>query len=227
MHSFRTKSDRVNIIPSRISQNNILLETYYSKMNRIDRVVYINLNKRPDRRKHIESLLSQYNITADRFEAIEHANGLYGCGQSHLAVLKMARDNGWRNVLILEDDILCNVSPIEFEDRLSTLFTEGPEFDVFMLDVNLQRSKPAEHDWITRVLYAHCAGAYIVQGHYYQTIIDLYEWALPLLLQTGMHWVFANDAVWGQLQEVDRWYTFKEQIFRQMSGYSDTKNMVI
>ena len=196
-------------------------------MEYIDQVVYINLAKRPDRREHIEAFLDEYDIPAQRFEAIEHANGLYGCGQSHLAVLKMARDNGWRNVLIFEDDIICNVSSQVFERNIERLFTEGPEFDVCMLDVNLQRSKPTEFEWLTRVQYAHCAGAYIVQGHYYQTLIDLYEWALPLLLQTGMHWVYANDAVWERLQEMDKWYTFQEQICRQMAGYSDTKNMHI
>jgi GR25 family glycosyltransferase involved in LPS biosynthesis len=196
-------------------------------MNYIDKVVYINLNKRPDRREHIESFLSKHCIAAERFEAIEHGNGLYGCGQSHLEVLKMARDNGWQNVLILEDDILFNVSSQEFNKNIERLFEEGPEFDVFMLDINLQRSVPAEQDWLVRVKYAHCAGAYIVQQHYYQTIIDLYEWALPLLLQTGMHWVYANDAVWGRLQEVDKWYTFKLQMIRQMGGYSDTKNMMV
>lgn len=205
-------------------------------MNHIDKVVYINLQKRQDRRTHIESVLSDYGIEATRFEAVEHspngsANtplyGLYGCGQSHLAVLKMARDNGWKNVLILEDDILVTLSKQEFEQNIERVFTQGPEFDVFMLDINLQRSEPTEQDWLTRVKYAHCAGAYIVQSHYYQKLIDLYEYALPLLLQTGAHWIYANDAVWGQLQEVDNWYTFKEQVCRQMQGYSDTKNMVI
>jgi glycosyl transferase family 25 len=196
-------------------------------MNHIDHVVYINLAKRADRREHIENVLAEYDIPGERFEAIEHQNGLYGCGLSHLAVLKMARDNGWRNVLILEDDIVFNVSSQSFENQIERLFVEGPDFDVCMLDINLQRSKPAEHDWLIRVLYAHCAGAYIVQRHYYQALIDLYEWSLPLLLQTGMHWVYANDAVWERLQEMDRWITFREQICKQIGGYSDTKNMVV
>jgi GR25 family glycosyltransferase involved in LPS biosynthesis len=207
-------------------------------MNHIDKVVYINLNKRTDRRQHIESLLSTYDIPAQRFEAIEHEpngsaqgsplNGLYGCGLSHLAVLKLARDNGWRNVLILEDDILFNIPKQDFEQDIERLFTQGPDFDVFMLDINLQRSHPVPpYDWLIGVDYAHCAGAYIVKQHYYQQLIDLYEVALPLLLQTGAHWIYANDAVWGKLQESGKWYTFKEQICRQMSGYSDTKNMHI
>jgi len=197
-------------------------------MNHIDKVVYINLKKRTDRRKHIESLLSTYDIPAERFEAIEHSYGLYGCGLSHLAVLKMARDNGWRNVLILEDDILFNLPKQDFEQDIERLFTQGPAFDVCMLDINLQHSHQVPpYDWLIGVDYAHCAGAYIVKQHYYQQLIDLYEWALPLLLQTGAHWIYANDAVWGKLQGNGKWYTFKEQVCRQMSGYSDTKNMHI
>ena len=204
-------------------------------MQNIDKVVFINLNRREDRRIHMERILEEYDIAAIRFEAVEHLptgsastplHGLYGCGQSHLAVLKMARDNGWQNVLILEDDIQFELSSQDFERQIERLFKEGPEFDVCMLDINLQRSIP-ETDWLLRVHYAHCAGAYIVKQHYYQKLIDLYECALPLLLTTGAHWIYANDAVWGQLQEVDNWITFKRQICRQMSGYSDTKNMVI
>ena len=197
----------------------------------VEKVVYINLQKRADRRQHIEQILAEYDIVAERFEAIEHPNGLYGCGLSHLAVLKMARDNSWKNVLILEDDIEFKVSSQTLETTIDRLFSEEdglPGFDVFMLDINMQRSEPIpDFDWLVRVLYAHCAGAYIVQGHYYQKLIELYEWALPLLAETGMHWVYANDAVWGRLQEADKWYTCKDRICGQISGYSDTKNMVI
>ena len=196
-------------------------------MNHIDKVVYINLDRRTDRRTHMEAHLAEYDIAAERIAAIEHENGLYGCGLSHLAVLKMARDQGWNRVLILEDDIQFEVSSSQVEDSIGRLFSEGPAFDVCMLDVNLQRFEASQHDWLTRVLYAHCAGAYIVNQHYYTTLIDLYEWALPLLLETGMHWVYANDAVWGSLQEKDRWYTFQTRLCKQMAGYSDTKNMVI
>lgn len=197
-------------------------------MDHIDKVFYINLERRQDRRAHTETVLTEYAIPAERFDAISHSHGLYGCGLSHLAVLKLAQERGYKNVLILEDDILINAPKNEFHDRLSNLFEHGPAFDVAMLDVNLQQSERIEHcDWLIRVKYAHCAGAYIVQGHYYQKLIDLYEWALPKLLETGAHWIYANDAVWGGLQSSDMWVTFTEQLCRQMGGYSDTKNMEI
>jgi glycosyl transferase family 25 len=196
-------------------------------MQYIDKVVYINLDKRTDREEHMKSLLEKYNIHAQRYTAIEHSYGLYGCGMSHLNVLKMARDNQWKNVLILEDDILFNYEPEEIERMIRKLFEEGPEFDVCMLDVNLQQSEKTDYDWLIRVKHSYCAGAYIVSGSYYQKIIDLYEWALPKLLDTGMHWIYANDSAWRELQQKDRWFTFKEQLCKQMPGYSDTKNMVI
>jgi GR25 family glycosyltransferase involved in LPS biosynthesis len=174
----------------------------------------------------MKTLLNEYGIEAERFAAIEHSYGLYGCGLSHLAVLKMARDNGWKNVLILEDDIYIQRTPEDFHKDLSQYFEKGPEFDVCMLDINPQRVEPVEnYDWLIRVLYAHCAGAYIVQGHYYQKLIDLYEWALPILEQTQIHWEYANDVIWEKLQAVDRWYTFQNQMCKQMGGYSDTKNI--
>jgi glycosyl transferase family 25 len=196
-------------------------------MEYIDRVVYINLDRRADRRDHMTTLLSSYEIDAMRFMAIEHDYGLYGCGLSHLAALKMAQSEKWNRVLILEDDIIFNLSKEDLQTRLNTLFNHGPAFDVCMLDVNLQQSEPAEQDWLLRVKYAHCAGAYIVEKHYYQTLIDLYEFAMPKLLETGAHWIYANDAVWRDLQIKDRWYTFTDKLCRQMTGYSDTKNMVI
>ena len=191
----------------------------------MDHIVYINLNRRADRREHMDSLLSTYNLNAQRFEAIEHPHGLYGCGLSHLAVLKMAKKEDWDRLLILEDDIIITLEPSQFQDVIARILTR--KFDVCMLDINLQQSEPTDVDWLIRVKYAHCAGAYIVENHYYQKLIDLYEWALPRLLETGAHWIYANDAVWRDLQAADNWISPVPQLCRQQAGYSDTKNMIV
>ena len=194
-------------------------------MDQIEGIVYINLAKRADRRAHMEALCLAYGIQAIRFEAIEHNHGLYGCGLSHLAVLKMALKQEWNRVLILEDDILIQGDQAKFHEAIASILTRN--FDVCMLDTNLQQSEPVDVDWLLRVKHSYCAGAYIVEKHYYQKLIDLYEWALPKLLETGAHWLYANDAAWSTLQQNDNWITFRPQLCRQMAGYSDTKNMVI
>ncbi len=207
-------------------------------------IVYINLDRRTDRRNYMEQWLAEFGMShAERFPAIEHAYGLYGCGLSHLAVLKRARDEHWEHVLVLEDDVmfrpeLCGTAE-KFQEKIEEIFRETG-WNVFMLDMNLVKTFPRPGtgellsssdgkqlpESMVRVKFAHCAGAYIVKSHYYDALIELYEWALPQLLATQMHWVYANDAVWTRLQERDQWWGFREQFCIQTGGYSDTKNMV-
>lgn len=74
----------------------------------IDKVIYINLNRRKDRRLYLSRELKKLGIPKDkifRLEAIEYSPGYIGCAMSHLHALHMADKEGWKNVLILEDDI--------------------------------------------------------------------------------------------------------------------------
>jgi ribosomal-protein-serine acetyltransferase len=71
----------------------------------IDKIIYINLSKRTDRREEIENELNNFNLYYERFEAIPTPEcGIYGCGLSHLSVLKLAKERNYKNILILEDD---------------------------------------------------------------------------------------------------------------------------
>jgi len=73
--------------------------------NFFDHIYILNLDKRPDRWQAIQRQLRLAGIVkATRFPAIERQPGWVGCYESHLAMLKKARDAGARNVLILEDD---------------------------------------------------------------------------------------------------------------------------
>lgn len=72
-----------------------------------------------------------------------------------------------------------------------------------------------------KINFAQTASGYIVNSHYYDNIISLYEWAIPLLEQTKMHWEYANDIVWKDLQKNDNWIGFKERQGKQMASYSD------
>jgi glycosyl transferase family 25 len=71
----------------------------------IDKIIYINLNKRVDRRADIENELNLFSLRYERFSAIEHEDGAIGCALSHLEVLKIAKKNNYKNILILEDKL--------------------------------------------------------------------------------------------------------------------------
>ena len=189
----------------------------------IDKIYYINLNKRTDRREQIEKELNEFGLNYERFEAIEtHGFGIHGCGLSHLAVLKLAKENNYENVLILEDDFTFLVSKDEFEQQLTSFFDLKLPFDVLMLSYLLKHTEDTKYESISKVKEAETAAGYLVNKNYYNTLIDLYEWAMPLLNQTKKHWIYANDQVWKRLQAKDSWYYFTKRIGKQAPGYSDT-----
>lgn len=205
-------------------------------MNHIEHITYINLDSRPDRLAEIQAELQKISgndadivAKSDRFAAFHTpSSGIVGCGYSHLAVLKQARDRGYANVLILEDDFEFLVSRAYLDAALKTFFedidAEKCRPDVCMLSYIIQRDEPiANKPYIRRVLDGQTASGYIVFAHYYQKLIDLYEWAIPLLEQTNEHWIYANDHVWKRLQIVDNWVYFTRRIGRQRDGYSDNK----
>jgi len=196
--------------------------------NYVDKVIYINLDIRQDRREDLEKLLQEYGIEAERYPAIFKDFGIVGCGYSHLNVLKLAKERGYKNILILEDDFIFTVSKEEFEQRMIDLFEQKNEYDVYFLSYNHDNiekmEEMSENQIINRLLEGTNASGYIVANHYYQKLIDLYEYALPLLAQTGSHWIYANDQIWKQLQRVDRWYYLKTPIGKQKSDFSNNSN---
>lgn len=190
----------------------------------VEAFVYINLDKRKDRRAEMEAQLQPYQIPATRFTAIATPDrGIVGCGYSHLEVLKTAKAQKYKNVCIIEDDFEIIVSKEAWETQIRMLFETHPEFDVCMCSYNLHECEELNpsHPELARVKYAQTASCYIVQEHYYDKLIELYSWAIPQLEQTGMHWVYANDVIWKQLQQTDHWVYFKQRLGKQRAGYSD------
>jgi glycosyl transferase family 25 len=191
----------------------------------IDKIIYINLDKRKDRFAEIEKEFLDMNIPCERFTGIEHpASGLVGCGLSHLAVLKLAKERNYKNVLIVEDDFTFKVEKDFFEEQLSLFFDTRIEYDVLMLAYSMSSEHSCDIPNITsfkRLTYAHTATCYLVNNHYYDKLINLYEWSTAQLIQTGQHWNYANDQVWRRLQESDMWIYSTTKMGVQRPGFSD------
>lgn len=188
----------------------------------IDHIFYINLETRQDRCLEIEQELNNVGLVGERFNAISHSSGIVGCGYSHLAVLKMAKERNYKNVLILEDDFQFLVQKEELEKELAQFFDKSIKYDVCFLAYNMMHSEDVqEYPFIKRAIDVQTASAYLVNNHYYDTLIELYEVNIPLLEQTGHHWIYANDQVWKSLQKIDTWYYFTQRIGKQRNGYSD------
>jgi len=81
-------------------------------------VFFINLKSRPDRKKHIQQQLSQLAWGYERFNAIQiqpvtPRNGTLSVAQSHLKVMKQAKERNLDYVIVLEDDFY--VEELDFD----------------------------------------------------------------------------------------------------------------
>ena len=90
-----------------------------------------------------------------------------------------------------------------------------------MISYNIQQSQPTEYTFLTKVIEAQTASGYIIHHTFYDKMIELYEWAIPLLDQTKQHWNYANDQCWKRLQPHANWYCLTTRCGRQRAGYSD------
>ena len=192
----------------------------------IDGVFFINLDRRVDRLAEISEELSLMGIEGERFSAVDRSPGILGCGLSHLSVLKLARERGYRNVLIFEDDFTFLVSKQVFWRQIRMFFDTIVDYDVVMLSYNAEESMN-HNELCFRVLSASTASGYIVNSRFFDALIRLYEEAMPLLESTGKHWIYANDQVWKRLQPDAKWYGFCLRLGKQRRSYSDNSLQVM
>lgn len=191
----------------------------------LDRILYINLDRRKDRQIEIENELKMYDLfdKSERIVAVdrpEKGKGIVGCTCSHLNALKLAKQRGYKYVLILEDDFQFVLSKEEVEMELSQLFSMNESFEVCMISYNLKQGIPY-NEFLTRVIEAQTASGYIVHESFYDKLIELYEWAIPLLDETMQHWIYANDQIWKRLQPTAKWLCFNRRLGIQRASYSD------
>lgn len=196
-------------------------------MEHIHKTVYINLEKRSDRRAELEQEFVAMGIQdAERFPAIEHSVGMIGCHMSHLAVLKMAREHGWDNVLIFEDDFQCIVDKETFHTTLAAFFEKNIPYDVVMLSYNVLKSEPYD-EIVSYAREAQTASGYIVHKRFYDSLIENLETALLRLIETQQHWLYANDQCWKSLQSHSEWFYCNTRIGIQRPSYSDLSNRFV
>jgi glycosyl transferase family 25 len=179
--------------------------------DRIDKIVYINLEKRKDRRAHMESsfLTALPPDKVMRFNAIQNKKGAVGCCMSHLAVLEMAEREGWRNVLILEDD--CVWANAE-EGQLALRRLMAQPYDVIMLGTTHLEYDERSY----RIKRALSTSSYLVDRSYYRRLIETIQ-------AYNREDVYAVDYIYTYVQPKDRWFAVVPNLIVQRDDYSDIK----
>ena len=187
----------------------------------IKHAFFINLDSRPDRKQHVEGQMSTLGIPAERFKAIRLKNGAIGCSMSHIKLLEMARANNWPHILIVEDDILLTI-PALFVEQLNRFLARHKDFDVALFAGNNMPPYTVVDDSCVRVSKCQTTTGYLVQRHYYDTLIANYKAGVELLMKEPQkHFLYAIDKYWFHLQALHKWYLITPLTVVQREDYSD------
>ena len=183
----------------------------------IERVVYINLDERVDRKLQVQQeLLKVFPAEKiQRFAAIRTDFGGFGCSMSHIAVLEMAKREGWSNVLIVEDDFVW-ASRIDASAKVLTRLMSNP-YDAIVLGGTLIRCDMAS----LKLESCQSTTAYIVDRIYIDRMLENYKEGLQKLQETGDYPTYALDQYWKRLHASGRWYIVMPIMGAQRPGYSD------
>jgi len=187
----------------------------------IKHAFFINLDSRPDRKQHVEGQMSTLGIPAERFKAIKLKNGAIGCSMSHIKVLETAKANNLPHVLIVEDDILFT-KPSLFIEQLNTFLAGHKEFDVVLFAGNNMPPYTVVDESCVRVSKCQTTTGYLVQRHYYDTLITNYKKGIEgLMREPHNHGLYAIDKYWFHLQAIHKWYLITPLTVVQREDYSD------
>lgn len=204
-----------------------------SMAHTIEHIFYINLDKRIDRKEHVLRELDKVAFTHDakRFPAVEMENGAIGCSMSHLKCLQLAKEQRWSHVMILEDDIeftdpsLC-MNQLDLFLKRNTM-GNPLGWDVLLIAGNNMIPYVAVDDTCVQVYNCQTTTGYIVQAHYYDTLIQNIKEGMQLLLRNPTQAsLYAIDKYWLRLQKRDTWFLLVPLTVVQREDYSDIEGRI-
>lgn len=197
-------------------------------MDLFEHTLFINLDERTDRLAHVNAEFEKMGITAERVKATKMATGAVGCTMSHIRCLELAKQRGYEQVFICEDDITFT-NPELFKANLEK-FYDNDEIMWDLLIVGGNNVPPYQQvtDYCARVFYCQTTTGYVVKKHYYDTLLENFkESARQLMRNPKNHSTYALDMYWKRLQMQDFWYMITPPTVTQYESYSDIENRVV
>ena len=184
-----------------------------------DKIYCINLNHRSDRWDNCSLQFKKNGLKVDRFEAINGKelvpNGLNGLMsgeigviRSNYNVIKNAKDNGYKNIIIFEDDVeLCD----DFTIRFESLFDSVPkDWGFLYLGGNHVGGLTIVNENVSRLRHSYAIHAICINEQVYDHILEI----LPNEKEQV-------DVTYAKLQQIFPSYVFRPHLAWQKDGHSD------
>jgi hypothetical protein len=189
-----------------------------SGLQRLDRIVYINLPKRSDRRDGFLREAERLGFVAESFEAIADAIPMRGCAASHLALAKQTVESGAQAVMVCEDDVRFSAGRREL-GLLVDRFLDDPAAEVLCLDYR-HHAAVAHSALLLRSPKTTLAGCYVVKASIVPLLVDVWERAVESL---GHRPDDSPDYAWIELQGEHVFLIPIRRPANQEPGHSDIR----
>jgi glycosyl transferase family 25 len=191
---------------------------------KIDAFIFINLEKRPDRRREVLQELQKLGVPDNKIFRINAVQGsdacpaYSACTKSHLLAVKLAIDKSFNRVCILEDDFILHISPTEFNRSVGRAFTIlGKNFDLLYLSMtpHVIKVHPKMSN-LHKITSSLGTGAMIMNKSFLKKMKSIYEEALKKDIYV--------DVMIQKHQPAHKMFGFYPPISRQRPGFSDIEN---
>jgi len=189
-------------------------------------VIYINLEKRPDRKISAVNELRKIGVNDPIcFKAIELENGALGCSMSHLKCMENAKKNNYEYVFICEDDIEFT-NPSLFLSQMQKFWKSNIDWDVILVAGNNMIPYVPVIDYCIQTLNCQTTTGYIVKQNYYDKLIDNFKTGIQKLINEPTNNLYKIDKYWLSLQRKDNWFLIIPLSVVQKENYSDIEKKI-
>lgn len=184
--------------------------------------LYINLDRRSDRRQLIEKELASAGFRENkRIVGVPNPLGILGCTKSHIAALTEIEQRTSALTVICEDDLEILVPSSTLESLISE-FIQAPHLDVLCLAYRLRGPRIAVSKNLAIANNIQTTACYVVKARAIQTLAKSFRESEELLERGIDPKAAALDIHWKKVQSGELLFCIpRKPVARQRPSFSD------
>jgi glycosyl transferase, family 25 len=200
-----------------------------------DKIIYINLDHRKDRKKQILNELKKMDIDENNIYRVEAVHGKYnghiGCAKSHIKALNYAKQNKFKNILVFEDDFVFTDDKNNVQEKLNKFLKDNKgKWDVVQLTSHYKTFRNNdEKNNVRLVNKASTSSSYMINETFYDKLLQSLNSSVENMEKEMIEFdksnnnikkkktttKYALDQHWYPLQKSSNWFLFDPYLGKQ------------